>query len=432
MRRISSHRFSQKNQSSRFALCRLSRLTPWLTVLFLAILPEVSMAQTLDNVTFVGPVSGQGPSPCNSYGCCLKFTVTINSATESINIQLMPEIPGASTACLHMCCNNADATPSIDPSGVCSLSFSSTSPEYLGTGTPIVMTVFICGTNACLAQFPAFNWWGETPTRNLNGAVYNQSLALCMGNYPGCTGSGCDQIEAYSVGHCWVEVCFFSNESTPLSCFTIHLSPAPFNTATPPVWCTPNCPGPGPEAGLVMEQVGWTATLNSPNNGDITFCATSIPNDLQPCRSFCFGFPVCAPDPGHGLGSLTISLTNPTPCDGDGTIDLALKRSGGGSNGHQTLEVSTTPLESNYPNPLEASSGFKTTIPFTTTVGGTAYIRIVDATGHEVLKDNEDVTYAGQHFFYFSADRLPSGTYYYQIEFPKGVVIVNKTMLVVK
>ncbi len=36
------------------------------------------------------------------------------------------------------------------------------------------------------------------------------------------------------------------------------------------------------------------------------------------------------------------------------------------------------------------------------------------------------------NFFYFTATDLPSGTYYYTIEFPQGVIIASKTMLVVK
>ncbi|HEY3876252.1 MAG TPA: hypothetical protein VGM92_12305 [Candidatus Kapabacteria bacterium] len=44
----------------------------------------------------------------------------------------------------------------------------------------------------------------------------------------------------------------------------------------------------------------------------------------------------------------------------------------------------------------------------------------------------EEASYVGTHFFYFSAADLPAGTYYYRIEFPAGVVIQNKTMLVVK
>ncbi len=86
----------------------------------------------------------------------------------------------------------------------------------------------------------------------------------------------------------------------------------------------------------------------------------------------------------------------------------------------------------NYPNPLDAASGFKTTIPFTTLDKGIASIRLVNDKGIEVLKDNEEVTYSGTHFFYFTAQALPAGVYYYQIEFPQGVVIQNKTLLIVR
>lgn len=69
---------------------------------------------------------------------------------------------------------------------------------------------------------------------------------------------------------------------------------------------------------------------------------------------------------------------------------------------------------------------------FWDTAHGIASIRVVDATGKEVLRDNEEVTFAGTHFFYFTANKLPAGTYYYTIEFPQGVAIASKTMLVVE
>jgi hypothetical protein len=82
--------------------------------------------------------------------------------------------------------------------------------------------------------------------------------------------------------------------------------------------------------------------------------------------------------------------------------------------------------------PVNASSGFNTTIPFVTSAGGVALITISDEKGTKVLTDDEQVLGEGQHFFYFSAKDLPTGTYYYTIEFPTGVVITSKTMLVVK
>jgi hypothetical protein len=86
----------------------------------------------------------------------------------------------------------------------------------------------------------------------------------------------------------------------------------------------------------------------------------------------------------------------------------------------------------NFPNPFGSGTSFTTTIPFTTSTTGVATIRIVDERGNVILTDDEDVSYIGTHFFYFTGKELPSGTYYYQIEFPKGVIIVNRSMLLVK
>jgi hypothetical protein len=55
----------------------------------------------------------------------------------------------------------------------------------------------------------------------------------------------------------------------------------------------------------------------------------------------------------------------------------------------------------------------------------------VNAKGMKVLTD-EEILGAGGHFFYFSGKDLPTGTYYYTIEFPQGMIIANKTMLIVK
>ncbi len=81
---------------------------------------------------------------------------------------------------------------------------------------------------------------------------------------------------------------------------------------------------------------------------------------------------------------------------------------------------------------VDGETNFTTTIPFTTSATGVATIRIADEKGNIVLTEDEDMTYIGTHFFYFTGTELPSGTYYYQIEFPKGVVIVNRSMLLVK
>jgi hypothetical protein len=84
-------------------------------------------------------------------------------------------------------------------------------------------------------------------------------------------------------------------------------------------------------------------------------------------------------------------------------------------------------------NPFGASTLFKTTIPFDANGTGVAKITIVDPTGNQVLTEEMEVNEAGKHFFFFTGEALPSGTYYYEIEFPKGKqVVAKRTMILVK
>jgi hypothetical protein len=44
-----------------------------------------------------------------------------------------------------------------------------------------------------------------------------------------------------------------------------------------------------------------------------------------------------------------------------------------------------------------------------------------------------EVESEGKHVFYFTGEALPAGTYYYEIEFPKGKhVVAKRTMILVK
>lgn len=89
-------------------------------------------------------------------------------------------------------------------------------------------------------------------------------------------------------------------------------------------------------------------------------------------------------------------------------------------------------VQQNYPNPITADSRFATKIPFESLGAGLASIRVTDEAGKLISTETMDVISAGRHFFYFSAESLPAGTYFYQIEFPRGRVIVRRSMLVVK
>ena len=57
---------------------------------------------------------------------------------------------------------------------------------------------------------------------------------------------------------------------------------------------------------------------------------------------------------------------------------------------------------------------------------------IMNPTGKVVHTETESFDGAGKHFFFVTAESLPSGTYYYTIECPQGVVIERHKMLIVK
>ncbi|HWF44606.1 MAG TPA: hypothetical protein VG537_08185 [Candidatus Kapabacteria bacterium] len=123
----------------------------------------------------------------------------------------------------------------------------------------------------------------------------------------------------------------------------------------------------------------------------------------------------------------TVTLTDGNECSSNTfTIPMGIKKA------DVRPTESITETGGNFPNPLDASTGFKTTIPFITDAGGMATIRIMNEAGETVLTDHEQLLGAGHHFFYITAEKLPAGTYYYTIEFPKGITIVSKSMLVVK
>ncbi len=190
----------------------------------------------------------------------------------------------------------------------------------------------------------------------------------------------------------------------------------------------------------------WTPSYTTDVNGYVTgICFNLIDltggEGLAPCETFCFQLPDCCsvnwrPHP-PAADSVCVNHLS--------TVVTGLSTYPGCFPPNTSCTVNTGQLKEadgpgpnlsgsgqNYPNPLDASTGFKTTIPFVTSMGGVATIMIANDKGVKVLTDDETVLGAGQHFFYFSASDLPSGTYYYTIEFPQGVVIANKTMLVIK
>jgi len=75
-------------------------------------------------------------------------------------------------------------------------------------------------------------------------------------------------------------------------------------------------------------------------------------------------------------------------------------------------------LRQNYPNPFNPT----TTIPFDLPEGGRIRLSVYDLLGREVAAVADDVLPAGSHSVLFSAGQLPSGTYFYRLQSPGGVM----------
>jgi hypothetical protein len=82
-------------------------------------------------------------------------------------------------------------------------------------------------------------------------------------------------------------------------------------------------------------------------------------------------------------------------------------------------------LYQNYPNPFNPI----TTIAFSLPKLGTAQLVIYDLLGREVMILVDGLTPAGHHEVYFDASALPSGVYYYRLNFEGRVLTKKMTVL---
>jgi hypothetical protein len=416
-----------RNHSPQLAHRRLSRLTPWLAVLLLAFaVPEVSWGQTLTNVG--GSTDG---SPCyeSPFTCCTEFTYTPAPGTTyplTLTIHLYGPVDPTSTSCFDWDCwggqSNLNETFSrVAGTNDISVTFASSA------GAP--WTFWLCGDPTCMADYQIFGGvWHDT-----KNPVWQSITLNSCGEGDGWFCLPCDYTQVWvddQTGDADICVTRGSVCTTPSYDFTVCFSPSL------PALCFPF------DASVVKantyDNTCWgTPIIHRDGSGNIT-CIEFIGNPscmgLLPCETFCFGL-------GHShcgethftetVTSLTYAACGTKPnysCPGESWTFRAAPQA--------DIKADGTTLKNNggqnYPNPLEASTGFKTMVPFETSTSGVAKITIVDQTGKKVFTETMNATYAGTHFFYVTGDKLPTGTYYYTVEFPKGVVIVSKTMLIVK
>ncbi|MDP4220074.1 MAG: T9SS type A sorting domain-containing protein, partial [Bacteroidota bacterium] len=174
----------------------------------------------------------------------------------------------------------------------------------------------------------------------------------------------------------------------------------------------------------------WNSTrINAGGKTTMVFTPRSGFYKLAPCGVWCFTIKKCPSPVKHNVRIQTFPLGDTSgACTTDSTTPpQAFKISKQANNA--LFQMSE---EQNYPNPLTWDKEFRTTIPFTIPNGGEAVIRISDATGKLIKSETMSFIDGGKHFFYFTATDLPAGKYYYQIEYPAGKVITNRSMLLIR
>jgi len=395
-------------------IARVASITFLLALSFVA--GETKIAKAAPNtITFDGAMSGV----CGvGTECCQTYTLTINNTTTEVLFHLV----GDGT---HDDCFDATCWESQSHTGV---TFTHPDVNLLeiifspAPATPYTISFSICASVNCWSHFAHINWNSNDDPTFSNGQL---PIYLCgEGGYSDLCG-GCDRVDAFN-DVCYSTVCFEHFSSGPLGEFSLHFNP--------PLRLCNLTDQPGQDnqqcnlsyLDTIQYPHGWKYRLVAGDGGYETIIFDTLNSGylMEGCSEVCIAIPHCAT---QQLTTVTVTDGGYECLDSGASLPVPMKTVIGNPEAIEQLDA-----EQNYPNPVDASSGFKTTIPFATSAQGMATIRIVNEKGVEVLKDNENVSYAGKHFFYITAADLPAGTYYYQIEFPKGVVIQNNTMLVVK
>ncbi len=391
------------------AVCCLGLLiSPWLS--------SSAMAQDL----FTYNHSGAGP--CTLGVCCAEFSFQPTHCVNELDVQLLSSNGSTQDTCIDWACLAAQ--------------FASPGQTYTKTGVgsfKITFSPAVCSGQILFYICPTSTSWPCSLTLQNDWTAFDfqedsSGIQVNSGTGPVyvCNGGNhcpsCDSI-SYFPGGSEATICFYHGSHPPAK--VVHQ----IVLIVCPDFAPCNFPG----------QMG-TDTITPPPGwlwgGHIFDLATkcgkytfnSNGGGLQPCDEFCINVAKCFP---HGTThTLTFTCDSPACAHTVAPSDTeSLKQAFG--NGAATITIGPD-QPSSYPNPVTSSSMFKTTIPFVTHSKGSARITIVDESGKQILQLNQDVAYAGTHFFYFSGQTLPAGIYYYKVEYPLGEVIVNKTILLVK
>lgn len=362
-----------------------------------------------------------GCSGGNGGECCIKFTFTATRAPETVTFDLLKEsgLPAYISCFDTDCVKNQGITLNIDGDDT---SFSFTADN---NGS---YSFYFCpepGKGACAMLFSAFQWISVPDLGGLSEYGEGGISWNCAGGPTTCD-SLCDKIKVYNNGTNIV-FCVTRQQSSPMTQMEVRFSP-PLQDCN----IAYNPGGTGWSGPFISYPSTWWNQSSDRTEYFLFRPQGTETAIMEPCQTFCFSIPFCD---GDSLDREVTIISNNDPqasADCNQEVNYTFKITTDGAylpNGQRAPDLSAT--EPNYPNPLNSSNDFKTMIPFEAQTDGDAVIIVRDQAGHEVVTDWMEVT-RGKHFFFFTGDNLPAGTYYYSIESPKGVLIVQRTMLIVK
>jgi hypothetical protein len=390
-----------QSSSSLSAGCK--RLAALLLVLC-PILWTSSLHATTISASVVAPSCG------DEADCCLEFTINFTQATDEIIIDL---VGSGSDDCFKWDCYEAQDNPPTDDlsnpaNGKMTVTFSP--PRSSGS-----YSFKLCGPVSCWNNWSGFSW--ETKLSGTSVETGLSALPRC-GSIQGC-GGDCSPTKIYNNGG-FIDICYTNNTGASVCTLKVVITPALQD-------CNFEPSGPGQipyvrylHPGLVFSS--WQHVGNPPTSTELTFTALNGSHCIDDCQQACFRLKAC-PDTARIIH--TIKVTDPS----NDTCATSPSTPFKAAQGHRGPAIV---VEQNYPNPITSDNWYRTVIPFTTSAEGVAVITVTNESGAIVFSQQQEITAKGRHAFYFSGESLPSGTYFYRIESPRGVMIVEKTMLIVK